>query len=426
LGNWSSVTTDGTTQTRTANQQNEITSISGQTTPAYDANGNMTTDQTGNTLVFDPWNRLVQVKSGSTQLQAYSYDPLGRRVTENPGTAKSLYYSSSWQILEERWSSATQVQYVWSPVYVDAMIERDRGSERFYVQQDANWNVTAIVSTSGAVQERYIYDPYGQTTILDPSWNSRSTSSFAWVYLHQGGRYDFTTSLYALRHRDYSPALGRWVQVDLAGNGSGDANLYRFVQNSPATFVDPSGLIGVFIDGYGQNGRQQVTNVFQLYLEYKDSNKQYFGVGWFSGNQPYNDALRWTKDQLAEAKRNCKNINIDMFGWSRGAVFAVWVTQRIKPAHVRFLGLIDPVSRGIVGAGNSETVPSSVSEVYQAIRDGNYDGMDNAGLFPITSIIHQDGVVHTQQFKHSHAQMGFADDVRAYLKEKAKAAGAPM
>jgi len=43
LGNWTSTLTDGTTQqTRTANQQNEITSISGQTTPGYDANGNRT------------------------------------------------------------------------------------------------------------------------------------------------------------------------------------------------------------------------------------------------------------------------------------------------------------------------------------------------------------------------------------------------
>jgi hypothetical protein len=46
------------------------------------------------------------------------------------------------------------------------MIERDRGSERFYVQQDANWNVTALIDTSGNVQERYIYDPYGTVTIL--------------------------------------------------------------------------------------------------------------------------------------------------------------------------------------------------------------------------------------------------------------------
>src|SRR5438034_2299608 len=72
LGNWISVVTDGSsTQTRTANQQNEITSISGQTTPTYDANGNMTGDQTGQTLIFDAWNRLVQVKNGANPLEAY-------------------------------------------------------------------------------------------------------------------------------------------------------------------------------------------------------------------------------------------------------------------------------------------------------------------------------------------------------------------
>src|SRR6266478_4632971 len=71
LGNWTSIITDGHTQspqTRTANRQNEITSISGQTTPGYDANGNTTTDQNDNTLIFDAWNRLVQVKNGQTVL----------------------------------------------------------------------------------------------------------------------------------------------------------------------------------------------------------------------------------------------------------------------------------------------------------------------------------------------------------------------
>lgn len=28
--------------------------------------------------------------------------------------------------------------------------------ERLYVQQDANWNVTAVVNTSGSIQERYV------------------------------------------------------------------------------------------------------------------------------------------------------------------------------------------------------------------------------------------------------------------------------
>jgi RHS repeat-associated protein len=219
----------------------------------------MTTDQTGKTLIYDIWNRLVKVKSGTTVLESYSYDALGRRITETPNGSptKSLYFSSAWQVLEEDWSGATQIQYVWSPAYVDAMIERDRNAdsntstgpggleERFYVQQDANWNVTAIVNPSGAVQERYVYDPYGQPTILDatPNWNTRSASSFAWVYLHQGGRYDTGTGLYSFRNRDYSPTLGRWMQLDPLGFTAGDSNLYGYILGSPMNASDPSGEI---------------------------------------------------------------------------------------------------------------------------------------------------------------------------------------
>jgi YD repeat-containing protein len=76
-GNWQSVTTDGSTQTRTHNAQNEITSISGAVTPTYDASGNLTTDETGRQFVYDAWNRLVAVKdaAGNT-LKSYTYDGL--------------------------------------------------------------------------------------------------------------------------------------------------------------------------------------------------------------------------------------------------------------------------------------------------------------------------------------------------------------
>ena len=69
LGNFDSVTTDGNAQTRGHNKQNELTSVSGATTPTYDANGNTTTDETGKQYVYDAWNRLVIVKnSGGTTL----------------------------------------------------------------------------------------------------------------------------------------------------------------------------------------------------------------------------------------------------------------------------------------------------------------------------------------------------------------------
>jgi RHS repeat-associated protein len=254
LGNWGSNFSDVTssvtsTQNRGNNTQNQITSLTGTgqfaswVAPSYDNNGNTVTDQFGRTLVYDAWNRLVQYKSGSTVLASSSYDTLGRRIQENVTLSRDLYYSSGWQVLEERSLGVTQFQYVWSPVYVDALVERDGGLVgRLYVQQDANWNLTGLVDTLGAVRERYAYDPYGKATILDPTWVTRASSLFGWIYLHQGGRLDGTTGLYNFRMRDYSPTLGRWMQEDPIRYGAGDANLYGYLLDRPTGAIDPNGL----------------------------------------------------------------------------------------------------------------------------------------------------------------------------------------
>src|SRR5262249_23295875 len=153
----------------------------------FDANGNTTTDDSGHTLVYDAWNRLVAYKNGSTTLETLKYDALDRRIVENPGTANDLFYSKDWQILEERLNgvSTATIQYIWSPVYVDALIKRDRSTanngtldEHSWVQQDANYNVTALINASGTVVERYVYDPYGTRSVLDGSWNTRTGSSY--------------------------------------------------------------------------------------------------------------------------------------------------------------------------------------------------------------------------------------------------------
>jgi RHS repeat-associated protein len=116
--------------------------------------------------------------------------------------------------------------------------------ERLWVVQDANYNVTALFDNSGNVVERYVYDPFGQATVLDANWNVLSASTFAWVYLHQGGRFDATSGLYHFRFRDYSPTLGRWSSLDPIRYAAGDVNLYRTVFNAPTVFTDPSGLAG--------------------------------------------------------------------------------------------------------------------------------------------------------------------------------------
>jgi uncharacterized delta-60 repeat protein/RHS repeat-associated protein len=254
-GNFGTVTTDGSQITRTVNSQNELQTSTGtgQSNPVYDngtaGDGNLTTDVNGNKYVFDGWNRLVAVKNSSgTTLVTYSYDALGRRIVGVAGsTTVDFYYDAAWQLLEEQVSGSTTNQYVWSPVYVDAMIERDSSGTRLYVAQDANYNVTSIFDTSGSVKERYVYDPYGQITIYDPTWatvrvsNGVPTSSFAWNYGWQGERANFGLGLMLGRERVYSFQVNTWLQQDPLGFGGGQTNLYAFAGNQPVNRVDPSG-----------------------------------------------------------------------------------------------------------------------------------------------------------------------------------------
>ncbi len=253
LGNWSSQTNNSTTTTRTFTAQNETKTVSGGTAPTYNNNGD-TTGDAGLTYVYNAWDGLVTVKSGSTTVAAYTYDALGRRITETYGsTVNNLYYSPQWQVIEERQNGTgtTNVtyQFVWGAGYIDQMVLRDTyasgvETQRHYASYDANFDMTSLVNTSGSVVERYIYDPYGNITVLTATWGtvSGNQSQFGWRYLYQGGRFDTTTSWYDFRNRDYIPAEGRWAERDPLGFGGGSDSFYQFIESNPSSSTDPSGL----------------------------------------------------------------------------------------------------------------------------------------------------------------------------------------
>ena len=158
LGNLTSVTTDSTTQTETANQQNEITSVSGATTPDVRRQRQPDDRPDGQHVRL---RRLEPAGAGQerrhTVLAAYSYDALGRRITETHSgtTTRTCTIPSAWQVLEEDWGGADAGAVRLEPGVRGRAGERDRdptdghADQRLYVQQDANWNVTALVDTIG-------------------------------------------------------------------------------------------------------------------------------------------------------------------------------------------------------------------------------------------------------------------------------------
>jgi YD repeat-containing protein len=116
LGNQTSVTTDGASQTRASNSQNQLTGV-GSATLDYDASGNMTTDETGKDFVYDAWNRLVKVTDGTTgaMLAQYTYDTLGRRITEQEAGGPSAPAVSDAGFESPVVGSGGNTDYVYDP-----------------------------------------------------------------------------------------------------------------------------------------------------------------------------------------------------------------------------------------------------------------------------------------------------------------------
>ena len=283
-GNWREFreddTGDGTwdlVQARTANPVNEITDITESAGPSwfasgYNRAGNMTTMPqplaltSSYSATYDAWNRLVKLAAGADTVSEYAYDGVKRRIVQKSYVAGSLsetrhyYLTAGWQTIEERLgtspdSADAERQFVWGQRYIDDCVLRDRDTnnngtldERLYALQDANWNVTGLINTTGSVEERMAYTAYGVPLFLTSAFVP-TTNSYDWDNLYCGYRYEAATGLFHVRHRILHPALGNWVQRDPIGYADG-MSLYEYAINRSLILTDPFGeFTGVFGGG---------------------------------------------------------------------------------------------------------------------------------------------------------------------------------
>jgi RHS repeat-associated protein len=261
IGNWDAYLTkvSGVTdldQTRTHNTANETTEIDGSsTTVANDLAGNMVkVPQVSDwestfDLKWDAWNRLVEVADGETTVAQYRYDGITRRITKETDATRHYFYSDRWQILEERVEdeTAAERQFIWGQRYLDDLVLRDRDTdhdgsldERLYVLSDY-FNPTAIADEDGVVLERYGYNAFGLSRVMNADFEPRSTSDFDWETRYGAYRYDAETGFYQVRFRYLLPTLGRWLSRDPVKENGGK-NVFCYIYNSPTNSVDYLGL----------------------------------------------------------------------------------------------------------------------------------------------------------------------------------------
>ena len=251
----------------TYNAANEETPTQGSS--GYDRAGNMTTLQSGDTAIYDAWNRLTKVTAGSgetlTTVQQNEYDGTNRRIQiysdfsgSTPGTVQDDYHVGQ-QVIESDVTTGGirngGYQYLWSPRYIDAPILRDTlntagngivTAQRVFYLADANYNVTGLVkydsqSQQWQVAERCTYTPYGVVTYRNADWSTATSSANGNTTLYTGRTLDLLTSLYYYRARYYDAGLERFVNRDPISYRGG-INLYEYVGDDPLTRTDPTGL----------------------------------------------------------------------------------------------------------------------------------------------------------------------------------------
>jgi RHS repeat-associated protein len=236
----------------------------------YDNDGNLSEDSLW-TYGWDGENRLIRatrkaitgMPSADRKELTFAYDDQGRRISRtvaawngvnafiNPITTKFLY--DGWNLIAELDQSNNLIRsYLWGLDLSGSRPDEEQeaggigglllvtdhaANASHFTGYDGSGNIVVLVNGStGEASARYQYSPFGQ--LIQATGPMAKINPFRWSTKY----WDEETGLsyYGLRY--YSPDLGRWLNPDPIGE-QGGPNLYAFVANSPANFVDPQGAM---------------------------------------------------------------------------------------------------------------------------------------------------------------------------------------
>ena len=262
-GNWlsySATSPSSVTQYRTHNKASWITALTGTpdgVDPVYANTGTMTTMPkvgawtTAQTLVWDAWNRLIEVNEGGSDVSTNTYDAFHRRIRKvGGGETRDYYYDFNWRSVEERvgtpGSQTVKAQYTWSPTDRWTMIRRKRSTtstlnEVLYVLKDYLDPAALFATETSQIVERFGFDAFGPVRFMDASFGSIGNSAYDWSFLFHAEFRDQESGLYNYGYRFYHPHLGIWLSRDPMGEAAG-YNLYSLCANDPANGMDVLGL----------------------------------------------------------------------------------------------------------------------------------------------------------------------------------------
>ncbi len=192
---------------------------------------------------WDYRNRLTQITeknaAGTVINQSnQTYDPNNLRIgkTANGTTERYVYGQNQNIALEFDGSGALTNRYLHGNNIDEILADESNGSTLWTFTDHQN-SVRDLADSSGNVRNHLVYDAFGGLT-------SQTNSSVTTQFGYTGREFEPATGLQYNRGRFYAPFTGKFISPDPIGFAAGDANLYRYVRNSPVGAIDPLGLWG--------------------------------------------------------------------------------------------------------------------------------------------------------------------------------------
>ncbi len=217
----------------------------------YDVNGNMTED-----------------KNKSITGIAYNYLNLPTQITFVNGNKIEYLYDAAGMKLQKKvfeGSKTTVTEYIDGYQYVDGKLEFYPHSEGYvkvkddntlqyvyhYTDHLGNVRLSYTKGSDGKAQvvEESNYYPFGlkhstYNTVVDPI-----AEKYKYGYNGKEGQDELGLNWNDYGARNYDPALGRWMNVDLLAEKYSSASPYAYVVNNPINAIDPDGKDIIFLTG---------------------------------------------------------------------------------------------------------------------------------------------------------------------------------
>ena len=220
------------------------------------------------------FDKVAKVKQGNDSIcYAYGYDQHRISMDEHAGnTHRTKRYVGNCEYITETTGNTTSsrwLTYLSGPTGVYAVVVTRNGTDEIhYVLKDNLGSWTAIVNSSGVVEQRLSYDAWGNLRNPD-TWSGSFTGTPMFDRGYTGHEHLYDFGLVNMNGRMYDPVTSSFLSVDQYVQSPENAqgfNRYAYCMNNPLRYVDPSGwLAGGGYTGYTPNSS---ANAFDPYMFY--------------------------------------------------------------------------------------------------------------------------------------------------------------